>query len=100
MVADRSHAGAMESKMNSPTFSLQEDLHALAELLDNGNAVTQLGGLLQRIQTAPSRDQLTKWLEQITGYLLALDDFGLLDREQAILLRELVTRAHMRSPLR
>jgi HPt (histidine-containing phosphotransfer) domain-containing protein len=99
MVADRSHAGSMEAKMNSPTFSLQEDLHALAELLENVNAVTQLGSLLERIQTAPSRDHLTKWLEQVSGYLLALDDFALIDREQAILLRELVTRAHMRSPL-
>jgi hypothetical protein len=86
--------------MNSPTFSLQEDLQVLGELLHNATAATQLGSYLQRIQTAPSRDQLNKWLEQVVGYLQALNDFNLLDGEQTILLRELVTRAHMRSPLR
>lgn len=73
---------------------------ALSELLHNAKAVKQLGVFLERIQTAPTRDQLAKWLEQVTGYLQALDDFESLNDEQAILLRELVTRAHMRNPSR
>jgi hypothetical protein len=85
--------------MSHPIFSLQEDLSALAELLPSIDAEKQLGTYLQLIQTAPSREQLNKWLGQVTGYLQALDDLKLLSKEQAILLRELVTRAHMRSPL-
>jgi hypothetical protein len=83
--------------MTPPLFSLQEDLHALAELLPTSEAEAQLGSYLQLIQTAGTRDQLNKWLEQVSGYLQALNDLALLDKEQAILLRELVTRAHMRS---
>jgi hypothetical protein len=45
------------------------------------SAVTQLCGLLQRIQIAPSGDDLAKRLEQVIGYLLAVDEFGLLDKE-------------------
>lgn len=86
--------------MNSPNFSLQEDLEALAELLGNQAATRQVGTYLQRIQTAPSRDQLTKWLEQVTGYIQALHDVGMLNDEQSILLRELVTRALIRSSLK
>lgn len=86
--------------MISSNFSLQEDIQALAELLDNVHAAKQVGLYLQRIQTAPSKDQLTKWLEQVTGYTQALDDLGLLNSEQSILLRELVTRALMRNALK
>lgn len=85
--------------MHPPIFSLQEDLHALAELLPTTQAEKQLGSYLQLIQTAGNREQLDKWLEQVSGYLQALDDLSLLNTEQAILLRELVTRAHMRSTL-
>ncbi len=89
-----------ETDMNSPIFSLQEDLEALAELLSNPDAARQVGTYLQRIQTAPSKDQLGKWLEQVTGYVQALHDVNMLNEEQSILLRELVTRALMRNALK
>jgi len=83
--------------MNSTNFSLQEDLLALSELLANRKAATQVGTFLQRIETAPSRDQRTKWLEQVTGYVHALHDVEMLNAEQSILIRELITRAIMRN---
>lgn len=85
--------------MKSSIFSLQEDIQALAELLDNPHAAQQVGTYLQRIQTAPSKDQLAKWLDQVTGYNQALHDVGILNEQQSILLRELVTRALMRNSL-
>jgi hypothetical protein len=80
-------------------FSLQEDLFVLSELQLTAAAEKQVGSYLQTIETAPSRAHLDKRLDQVSGYLQALDDFNLLNDQQLILLRELVTRASMRSLL-
>lgn len=69
-------------------------LYALSPLMLTLNTEKQLGRYLQLIQTAASRGQLSKWTEQITGYIQALNDLELLNAAQAILLRELVTRAN------
>jgi hypothetical protein len=86
-------------QMNMPFFSLQEDLFALSELQLTVAAEKQLSFYLQTIETAPSRAHLDKRLDQASGYLQALADFSLLNEQQSILLRELVTRASMRSLL-
>jgi hypothetical protein len=85
--------------MIKQVFSLQEDLFVLSELQLTAAAEKQVGSYLQTIETAPSRAHLDKRLDQVSGYLQALDDFSLLNDQQFILLRELVTRASMRSLL-
>ena len=65
-------------------------------LLPTLNAEKQLGRYLQLIRTATSREQLSKWIDQVSGYMQALSDLELLNAEQAILLRELVTRENFR----
>lgn len=85
--------------MTMQLFSLQEDLFVLSELQLTAAAEKQVGCYLQTIETAPSRAHLDKRLDQISGYLQALDDFSLLNEQQSILLREIVTRASMRSLL-
>jgi hypothetical protein len=82
--------------MSSPLFSLEEDLLALSEILPTTDAISRIRVYLQRIQTAPSREHLQKLMDRVAGYLEALDDTGSLSSEQAVLMRELVTRARLR----
>lgn len=85
--------------MITQLFSLQEDLFVLGELQLTVASEKQVGFYLQAIETAPSRAHLDKKLDQVSGYLQALQDFSLLNEQQYILLRELITRASMRSLL-
>ena len=82
--------------MSYPLFSLEEDLLALSEILPTTDAISRIRVYLQRIQTAPSREHVKKLMDRVAGYLEALDDTGSLSSEQAVLMRELVTRARLR----
>ena len=85
--------------MSPALFSLQEDLHALTEVLPTVSCEKQLGMYLQQIQTAPSREHLQILMERVKGYLQALDDLEAVNPEQSTLMREIVTRARLRCPL-
>jgi hypothetical protein len=83
--------------MKSPAFTLEEDLYALASLSPTNAVQVRLAQYLQSIQAAGSLAHKEKWVDHITAYMHALEDLELLNAEQWILLRELVTRACLRS---
>ncbi len=83
----------------SQPYTLDEDLYALSALIPVFNVEKQLARYLQLIQMSASREQLSKWVEQVAGYMQAPSDLDLLSAEQEILLRELVTRANFRCVL-
>lgn len=80
-------------------YTFDEDLYALPVLLPTLNAQKQLARYLQLIQRSASHAELAQWLEQVNGYMQALNDLELLNNEQATLLCELVMRAHFRCVL-
>jgi hypothetical protein len=83
--------------MESRAFTLEEDLYALSSLAPTAKVEQRIAKLLQLIETSSSLAQRDKPMGLITGYIHALEDLGALDEEQQTLLRELVTRASLRS---
>ncbi|EPJ75745.1 hypothetical protein CFII64_28039 [Pseudomonas sp. CFII64] len=83
--------------MNLLTFSFEDDLSALSALSPTSVVKQRIAGYLQSIQACSSLAQRDKLMELIAGYMQALEDLELLTAEQQTLLRELVTRANMRS---
>lgn len=85
--------------MKSQPFTLAEDLYALSALAPTISVEQRVAQYLQVIETSSSLAHREKWMDQIAGYMHALEDLDLLTAEQWVLLRELVTRASLRSNL-
>ena len=83
--------------MESQAFTLEEDLYALSSLAPSAKVEQRIAKLLQLIETSSSLAQRDKSMSVIAGYMQALEDLCSLDEEQQGLLRELVTRAILRS---
>ncbi|HEX8542682.1 MAG TPA: hypothetical protein VF671_13355 [Pseudomonas sp.] len=83
--------------MNLQVFSFEDDLSALSALSPTSVVKQRIASYLQSIQASSTLAQRDKLMGLITGYMQALEDLELLTAEQQKLLRELVTRANMRS---